>query len=72
MSSHSSVSFTERRRLGGWLPRKEPELAAFRKDLAAKARRAGWAGSARKRSRGAGNADWQRSGASDGPDTRHQ
>ncbi|WP_213766229.1 phosphatidylserine decarboxylase family protein [Caballeronia sp. dw_19] len=39
MSSHSSVSFTERRRLGGWLPRKEPELAAFRKDLAAKARR---------------------------------
>lgn len=27
-----------RRRLGGWLPRKEAELIVFRKDLASKAR----------------------------------
>ncbi|SOE46086.1 phosphatidylserine decarboxylase [Burkholderia sp. OK233] len=32
-------SLEERRRLGGWLPRKEAELVAFRKDLAKQARK---------------------------------
>jgi phosphatidylserine decarboxylase len=44
MPDHPENALEERRRLGGWLPRKEAELVAFRKDLARKAReRAGLA-----------------------------
>jgi phosphatidylserine decarboxylase len=38
MPDPSCEPLAKRRRLGGWLPRKEAELVAFRKDLAAKAR----------------------------------
>jgi phosphatidylserine decarboxylase len=44
MTEPSSIPLVERRRLGGWLPRKEAELVSFRKDLAEKSRgRAGQA-----------------------------
>jgi phosphatidylserine decarboxylase len=44
MPGRTESELEERRRLGGWLPRKEAELIAFRKDLAKKAReRAGLA-----------------------------
>jgi phosphatidylserine decarboxylase len=44
MPSRPKNIVEQRRRLGGWLPRKEEELIAFRKDLARKAReRAGLA-----------------------------
>ena len=44
MPGRTESVLEERRRLGGWLPRKEAELIAFRKDLAKKAReRAGLA-----------------------------
>jgi Phosphatidylserine decarboxylase len=38
MPGRTESVLEERRRLGGWLPRKEAELIAFRKDLAKKAR----------------------------------